>query len=443
MKIQLSDHFTYSRMIRFTLPSIAMMIFSSVYGVVDGFFVSNYVGGTPFAALNLVMPFIMIMGALGFMFGTGGSALVAVKLGMGEKDNANRIFSLIIYLLIAAGFVLGAIGFAVAAPVARRLGATETMLPYCVLYARINMLGMVPLMLQFSFQSFFIVAEKPKLGLYVTLAAGCTNMFLDWLFMGVLGLGLESAAAASVTGMIVGGVIPLIYFGRENSSLLKLGRPVRDFGVVVRAATNGASEFMSNISVSVVSMMYNHQLLKFAGERGVSAYGIIMYTNFIFIGVFFGFSIGIGPVIGYHYGTGEKDELKNLFGKSLRIIGIAAVVMLVMSELLAKPLAMIFAGYDETLLMMTTHAIRIYSLSYIIMGFNIFGSALFTALNNGLISALISCFRTLLFQLAAVLILPAIWGLNGIWFAIVAAEACAVVITVACEVGYRRKYGYR
>ena len=298
-------------------------------------------------------------------------------------------------------------------------------------------------MLQFSFQSFFIVAEKPKLELYVTLAAGCTNMFLDWLFMGVLGLGLESAAAASVTGMIVGGVIPLIYFGRENSSLLKLGRPVRDFGVVARAATNGASEFMSNISVSVVSMMYNHQLLKFAGERGVSAYGIIMYTNFIFIGVFFGFSIGIGPVIGYHYGTGEKDELKNLFGKSLRIIGIAAVVMLVMSELLAKPLAMIFAGYDETLLMMTTHAIRIYSLSYIIMGFNIFGSALFTALNNGLISALISCFRTLLFQLAAVLILPAIWGLDGIWFAIVAAEACAVVITVACEVGYRRKYGYR
>ena len=247
MKIQLSDHFTYGRMIRFTLPSIAMMIFSSVYGVVDGFFVSNYVGGTPFAALNLVMPFIMIMAAVGFMFGTGGSALVAVKLGMGEKDNANRIFSLIIYLLIAAGFVLGAIGFAVAAPVARRLGATETMLPYCVLYARINMLGMVPLMLQFSFQSFFIVAEKPKLGLYVTLAAGCTNMFLDWLFMGVLGLGLESAAAASVTGMIVGGVIPLIYFGRENTSLLKLGSPVRNFGVVARAATNGASEFMSNI----------------------------------------------------------------------------------------------------------------------------------------------------------------------------------------------------
>ncbi|MBR1855256.1 MAG: MATE family efflux transporter [Lachnospiraceae bacterium] len=442
MKIQLSDHFTYSRMIRFTLPSIAMMIFSSVYGVVDGFFVSNYVGGTPFAALNLVMPFIMIMAAVGFMFGTGGSALVAVKLGMGEKENANGIFSLIIYLLIAAGLVLGAIGFVVAAPVARRLGATEAMLPYCVLYARINMLGMVPLMLQFTFQSFFIVAEKPKLGLYVTLAAGCTNMFLDWLFMGALGLGLESAAAASVTGMIVGGVIPLIYFGRENSSLLKLGRPVRDFGVVARAATNGASEFMSNISVSVVSMMYNHQLLKFAGERGVSAYGIIMYTNFIFIGVFFGFSVGISPVIGYHYGTGEKDELKNLFGKCIRMIAVAAMIMLALSELLAGPLAMIFAGYDETLLTMTTHAIRIYSLSYIIMGFNIFGSALFTALNNGLISAMISCFRTLLFQLAAVLILPVIWGLDGIWLAIVAAETCAVVITVVCIICCRRRYGY-
>ena len=442
MRIQLSDHFTFGKLIRFTLPSIAMMIFTSIYGVVDGFFVSNYVGGTPFAALNLIMPFIMVMSAIGFMFGSGGSALVAFTLGTGDKKKANEVFSLIIYLLIGVGLVLSIVGFILARPVALMLGATDAMVDYCVTYARVCALGLVPFMLQNSFQSFTVVAEKPRLGLYVTIAAGVTNMFLDWLFMGVLGMGIASAAAASVLGMYVGGGLPFIYFVKKNSSLLRLTRPSKDFSAIWKAAINGSSEFMTNISVSVVNMLYNFQLMKFAGEHGVSAYGIIMYTNFIFLGVFFGYAIGVSPIIGYHYGTGEKAELKNVFSKSLKLISAAAVIMVIVAEILSSPLAMIFASYDKELLAITTHAIRIYSISFLLMGFNIFGSALFTALNDGLISAIISFFRTLLFQIAAVVILPMIFGLDGIWFSIICAELLALVVTSYCILKFKKKYGY-
>lgn len=442
MRIQLSDHFTYSKLIRFTLPSIAMMIFSSIYGVVDGFFVSNYVGTTPFAALNLIMPFMMIIAAVGFMFGTGGSALVSFTLGCGENKKANEIFSLIIYLLIGLGIVFSIIGFIAVPQVARLLGATERMLDYCVIYARVSAIGLVPFMLQNAFQSILIVAEKPKLGFYVTLAAGGTNMFFDWLFMGVLRLGIASAAAASVMGMVVGGILPLFYFFRENDSLLRLGKPSDDIRAIFKAMINGSSEFMTNISMSVVNILYNFQLMKFAGENGVSAYGIIMYTNFIFVGVFMGYAIGVTPVIGYHYGTGKKEELKNVFSKSFTMIFISAIVMLIAVEYLARPLALIFAGYDQALLEMSIRAIQLYSISFLFMGFNIFGSTLFTALNDGLTSAIISFFRTLIFQVAAVLILPVLFGLDGIWFSVVAAELVALVLTAYLVFKYKKKYGY-
>ncbi len=442
MRIQLSDHFTYGKLIRFTIPSIAMMIFTSIYGVVDGFFVSNYVGATPFAALNLIMPAIMIMAAIGFMFGTGGSALVAFTLGTGDKRKANEIFSLIIYLLIGIGLILTVLSLIIARPVSMLLGATENMLDYCVIYAQVCAIGLVPFMLQNAFQSFMIVAEKPKLGLYVTIAAGVTNMILDWLFMGVMGMGVGSAAAASVIGMFVGGALPLFYFMKKNTSLLRLTKPSTDFSAIVKAAVNGSSEFMTNISVSIVNMLYNFQLMRMAGEYGVSAYGIIMYTNFIFLGVFFGYAIGASPIIGYHYGTGEKKELKNVFSKSFILIAITSVVMTILAEILAKPLAMIFASYDAELLEITIHAIKIYSISFLVMGFNIFGSSLFTALNDGLTSALISFFRTLLFQIVSVIILPMVLGLDGIWFSITCAELLALALTAFCIIKNRKKYGY-
>ncbi len=441
-KIRLSDHFTYTRLLRFTLSPIMMMIFTSIYGVVDGFFVSNFVGATPFAALNLIMPYIMIFSAVGFMLGSGGSALVAVTLGTGNKKRANEIFSLIIYTVIAVGFVFTIVGNLLVARVALFLGATEELLPYCVLYARINLLGIPAFMLQNAFQTFLITAEKPRLGLRVTLAAGFTNMILDGLFMGVFHWGLGSAAAATIISQCVGGIIPLVYFLRPNSSRLRLGRTHFMGEVLMKSAGNGSSEFLSNISVSVASMMYNFQLMKYIGQNGVAAYGIIMYTNFAFIGMFFGYSMGASPITGYNLGAANYAELKNVYNKSIRIVSVAGFIMTAASILLAHPLAMIFAGYDPDLLQLTTKAIRIYSLAYIFMGINIYGSAFFTSMNNGFISALISVLRTLVFQVAAVLIMPALFGIDGIWSSIIIANILTLIVTVVCFVRYKGVYHY-
>ena len=441
-EIKLSDHFNYGRLIRFTLPSISMMIFTSIYGVVDGLFVSNYVGETPFAALNLIIPYIMIFGAFGSMLGTGGSALVAVTLGMGDREKANRTFSLVIYTQIAVGLVFMAAGMILAEPAARLLGADENMLGYCVQYARISFISIVPFTLQYAFQTFFITAEKPKLGLYVTIAAGVTNMLLDGLLVGVLRLGLPGAAYATVASEMVGGLVPLFYFLRPNTSLLRLGRTRWDGRALFRTVTNGSSEFMSNVSMSLVSMLYNLQLMKYAGEDGVAAYGVIMYTNFIFIGLFFGYSMGAGPVVGFHYGAGDTDELKNVFSRSLKMIGTAAVIITGVSMLSARVMAMIFVSRNPELLEITTSAIRIYSVCYLFCGFNLFGSSFFTALNNGAVSALLSFMRALVFQVLFVFLLPPLFALNGIWFAIVTSEACALVLSVICLVRFRKRYQY-
>ena len=440
--ISLSDHFSYGRLIRFTIPSIITMIFVSIYSVVDGFFVSNFVGTTPFAALNLIMPFVMIFSAVGFMLGSGGSALVAVKLGMGEKKAANEIFSLIIYTSLFLGLVFLALGELATPTVARLLGATDEMLPYCVIYARICLIGIPAFMLQNTFQTFLITAEKPKLGLAVTIMAGVTNMVLDALFMGIFGWGLWSAALATIIGQFIGGIVPMLYFLRPNSSRLRLGRTHAMKDVLFKATTNGSSEFLSNISMSVINMIYNFQLMRFVGENGVSAFGVIMYTNFVFVATFIGYSMGASPISGYNLGAGNFEELKNVFRKSLKMIGTAGIVMTVLAVSFAGPLASIFASHNAELLALATGAIRIYSLSFLFMGFNIFGSAFFTAMNNGFISAMISFLRTLVFQVIALLGLPLILGVNGIWSAVVFAEICALIVTIGCFIKNRKRYHY-
>lgn len=442
MKIQLSDHFTYGKLLRFTLPSMVMMIFTSIYGVVDGFFVSNYVGKTPFAAINLIMPFLMILGAVGFMIGAGGSALVAVTLGKGDGKKANRIFSLLIYIVIGIGLMFTVLGITFTEPVAVFLGASGEMLPYCVEYGRIILLALVPFMLQNVFQSFLVVAERPSFGLIITVAAGCTNMLLDWLFMAVLQWGITGAAYATAIAQVIGGIIPLLYFILPNKSKLRLGRTSFDMKSVRLACLNGSSEFMTNISMSIVSMIYNFQLMKYAGEDGVSAYGVIMYVGFIFVAAYLGYSIGSAPIASFHYGAKNTDDLKGLFRKSLIIIGMMTVVMFALAELFARPISMIFVSYDAGLFEMTVGAFRIYALSFIVCGFNIYGSGFFTALNNGAISALISFGRTLVFQVIAVLLLPMLLGLDGIWFAAAAAEGAALVLTVFCLIKKRRDYNY-
>lgn len=442
MKIKLSSHFSYGKILKLVAPSIAMMVFVSIYGVIDGLFVSNFVGKTPFAAVNLIMPFLMVLGALGFMIGTGGSAIVSQTLGEGDKDKANRYFSFLVYVTFILGVVLAVLGEIFLPDIARFLRADESMLPYCVSYGRIIILALPFFMLQNVFQSFFTTAEKPALGFIVTVIAGFTNIIFDAVFVAGLSLGVEGAAVATCMSQAVGALIPIVYFSRKNNSLLRIGKTKCEFKMFLKTCANGSSEFVTNISVSVVSMIYNSRLMDMAGENGVSAYGVIMYVNFIFIAVLSGYAIGIAPVIGYNYGARNNDELKNVFKKSLFIMAVFGVVLTLLAVGFSHPLAKLFVGYDESLFIMTKNALRIYSIGFIIMGFSIFGSAFFTALGNGIISALISFLRTFIFQIAAVIILPMILDLTGIWLSVPVSELFAFLITIFFFAKMRKKYGY-
>ena len=441
-KIQLSDHFGYGRLIKFVIPSVVMMIFTSIYGVVDGVFVSNLVGKDQFAAVNLIFPLIMILGGFGFMLGTGGTAIVANTLGMGDKKRANEYFSFIILSTAVMGVILAALGIIFAEHIAALLGAEGEMLDYCVLYSRIVLAALPFFMLQNSFQNFFVTAEKPKLGLFVTVAAGVTNIILDLLFIGIFRWGLAGAASATAISQCVGGVVPIIYFLAPNRSILRLQRTKAYWRVLLNAAVNGSSELLSNISMSLVTIFYNFQLMRFAQQNGIAAYGTMMYVGFIFIAIFIGFVIGAAPIIGFHYGAGNTDELKSLRKKSSIIVFAVGAVMVVVALLLAVPLCKLFVGYDEELYQLTLRGYCIYAFSYLVCGYNIFGSSLFTALNNGLISAIISFLRTIVFQISSVLILPMLLGLDGLWVSVVVAELLAAIVTEIFIRVKKKQYNY-
>lgn len=440
--IRLSDHFTFGKLMRFTLPSIIMMVFTSIYSIVDGFFVSNFVGKTAFAAVNFAMPFLMILGCVGFMFGTGGSALISKFLGEGKSEKANETFSFVVYAAAASGTLLAVLGEIFVSPILSLMGAEGELLEQATLYSRIYLIGLPFYVLQFEFQCLFVTAEKPKIGLFVTLASGFANMILDAVLVMVFEWKVAGAAVATVVSMLVGGIIPLVYFGRKNKSLLKLTRCGFDKSVLFKTCTNGSSEFLSNVSTSLVSMLYNLQLMKYAGEDGVSAYGVLMYVAMIFQAIFIGYSVGAAPVVGYNFGAQNKEELRNVLRRSLVIIGIAAFLMFGEGELLSRPLAMLFVGYDAALMEMTDHAFRIFSFSFLMCGFTIYTSSFFTALNDGLISALVSILRTLVFQVICVIVFPLIWKLDGIWISIVAAEVMAIVFSFVFLKIKRGKYGY-
>lgn len=442
MNIQLSDHFTYRRLIRFVIPSVAMMILTSIYGVVDGLFVSNFVGKTPFAAVNLVIPFTMILGAFGFMLGTGGTALVAKTLGEGRQEEANRIFSMLIYFALGLGVLLTIFGIAVLKGIVIKMGADDAMLRHCMIYGRIVLLGIPFYMLQNMFQNFLIAAEKPQLGLIVTIAAGVTNMVLDALFIAVLGWGVAGAAAATVLGQCVGGLVPFVYFARKNSSKLSLVKTRLMGGALFHACTNGSSELVSNVSMSLVGMLYNLQLMKFAGENGVAAYGVIMYVNFIFIAIFLGYAYGSAPIVAFNYGARRTEELQNVLKKSLKLILGTGISLFLIATVFAGVLSGLFVGYDAELYRLTVRGFHLYAISFLLCGFNIYGSSFFTALNNGVVSAAISFLRTVVFEVAAILILPVFFGVDGIWCAITVAELASILITIGAFSALRRRYQY-
>ena len=441
--IQLSDHFTLPRLMRFCLPSIVMMVFTSIYGVVDGYFVSNFVGKTAFASVNLVMPFLMILGGVGFMIGTGGSALVAKCLGEKNEEQARRVFSMMIYLTFILGVTLSVLGIVFAEPVARFLGADEEMLANCVTYARTCLIFNTFFMLQNVFQSFLVTAERPKLGLAVIVAAGLTNMGLDALFIAGLQMDVTGAALATGLSQTVGGLLPLLFFlKKDNGSKLRIVKTPMELRPIIQACSNGASELMTNISSSIVSMLYNHQLISLAGQNGISAYGVLMYVQFVFAAIYIGYAIGTAPIVGYNYGAQNHAELHNMRKKSTILTLSAGVVMVGLAQLLAAPLAHIFVGSDKELFDMTVHAFRLFSFTFLFSGFNIFTSSFFTALNNGAISAAVSFLRTLVFQLAAVLILPVFFDLDGIWISVAFAEVCAFVISLIFLAAKKKKYNY-
>ena len=442
MKIQLSDHFTYSKLVRFVLPSIGMMIFISIYGVVDGLFVSNFVGKTPFAAVNFIMPVIMVLGGMGFMLGTGGSAIVGQLLGEGREEAARKAFSLIIYVTLTVGVLLVILGEIILEPTAKLLGAEGEMLSYCLRYGRVLLLGTPAFMLQNVFQSFLVTAERPGLGLSFTVAAGVTNIVLDLVLVGLLPFGVEGAAWATNLSYLVGGVVPFVYFILHRKGNLWLTATPMNWRLLGKACTNGSSELMTNLSMSLVNVVYNFQLIRLAGEDGVAAFGVIMYVNFIFISLFIGYAIGTAPIISFHYGAGNEDELKNLRKKSLILVTALGLTMLALSEALAYPLTKLFVGYDEGLFDLTLRGFMIYSLSYAFCGLNIFGSSFFTALGDGVTSALISFLRTLVFQLIVLLTLPIVLGTDGIWLAIVVAELLALILTMVLMKAKQKRFGY-
>ena len=450
-RIRLSDHFNYKKLIQFVLPSIAMLVFISIYGIVDGFFVSNFAGEVPFAALNLIFPLIMILGSVGFMLGTGGNAVVSKALGEGDTERANRIFSMLVYATIVIGVALSIGGMLVARPVAKWFAASEEnmtaeqraeLIDYCVIYCRIILAALPAFMLQNAFQGFFVTAEKPRLGLYVTLMAGCSNMILDALFVAVFQGGLVGAAIATALSQCIGGVLPLLYFTRENDSLLRLGKGPFNGKVFFGICVNGMSEMMTNIALSVVAIFYNSQLLRYIGLNGVSAYGIINYVGFIFIAVFIGYAVGVAPIVGYHYGADNRGELSNVFKKSMIINALLGVAMFLIAVVFAKPLSAIFTHGDQELLSLTVRGLRLYALCFLMVGLNIFASSFFTALSNGVISLILSTIRTFLLPMVAVLILPLWMEVDGIWLSMGVAEILALFLSIAMLFWKRKRYGY-
>lgn len=440
--IQLSDHFGYRKLMRFTLPSIATMIFTSIYSVVDGVFVSNFVGKTPFAAVNLMMPFLYLIGVVGSMLGTGGSALVAKTLGEGDHPKANRIFSMLIVVCFGSGALFGMLGMLFLEPIARFLGADAAMMDSCLLYGRIMLLALPFFILEMMFQSFMVTAERPQLGFAFTVISGLLNILMDYLFIVVFGLGLSGAAWATFLASVVGGVGPLLFFVFPNKTMLHFVRPVFDGKALLQSVTNGISEFFASVSGSILAICYNFQLMKYIGENGVAAYGVIMYVQFIFFGVFLGYAMGTAPIVSYNYGAQNHSELRNVFQRSMKIIAVLGVLQTLLLELTVPWLTKVFVGYDPELYALTCRAFRIYGLSYLLVGFNFYASSLFTALNNGIVSAVISTVRTLVFETSAVFILPAIFGVNGIWFSIIYAEVLSLSLSIAMIYKHRERYHY-
>lgn len=442
MDIQLSDHFDYRRLLRFTIPSMLMMIFTSVYGVVDGLCVSNYIGKEALASVNLVWPFSMFCSSIGMMLGTGGAALIARTLGRGQKERAKGLFSMIVAVAIIASLVITVIGMVFMPEIAVILGADEELLPLCITYGRILTLSLVFFVMQQMFQTLLITAERPQLGFGFMVGAGIVNIVLDILFLMVFHWGIEGAAWATLLSCIVGGLGPLIYFLTPNSSLLRFTRPLWDWRALLKACGNGSSEMVLDLSIPLCTMLYNVQLMKMSGQDGVAAFGVINYVCMIFMGLFIGYLMGMENIVAYHYGAENTQEVQNLRRRSVHLMLGIGLVMCLGAELAAAPLSRFFVGYDGHLTELSTHAFRLYATGFLIMGLNALASSFFTALGNGLVSAIIAFCRTFLFQSVSIFLLPIVLGLDGIWLSLAVGECLCLVVSWWYYRRYKTRYNY-
>ena len=439
--ISYQEHFTFKKILLFTFPSIIMMIFTSIYGMIDGLFLSNFVGKTAFTAVNFILPFLLVLNGFGFMFGSGGSALIAKKLGEGENDIANEMFTSLTIVSLLFGILIAGFGYLLIEPIALLLGASGNLLEDCLLYGRIYLIGIPLNIVQYEFQNLFITAKKPNLGLISTIISGVLNIILDAIFIAGLQLGLVGAAVATVISISLGGLIPIFYFLRTHKEcLLRFKKTKIRFKDLPKICSNGLSELLNNISMSIVSMIYNAQLIRYAGENGVAAYGILMYINFLFMSIYIGYSIGISPVISYNYGARKGDEINSLLKKSLVIILTCSILMVIISETSSLFVSNLFASYDEQLLNLTRRGFFIFSFCFLFSGFGMFSTSFFTALNNGVISAVISVLRTLVFQLIFVFVLPLFMGVEGIWLSVVLSEALSACIGIIFILVKKKKY---
>jgi len=444
MKIELQGHYGYGRLVRTMLPSIATMIVSSIYSIADGLFVSNYAGSTAFAAMNIIWPGIQILAVFGLMVGAGGSALVSKTLGEGDQDKACRIFSMLTRITMLAGIAMAFLFFILMKPLTWVLGAEGGMIQMATTYGRIIVITLPLYMIQMMFQPFFMVAEKPELGTQISIICGVVNIVLDALFIIVFRLGLIGAALGTAISIATGGLFSLIWFlSKRNKTHLQFRKNVKtEWKHVGKSCSNGLSEYVGNVALSVVSICYNLQLMKYIGESGVAAYGILMYLGFVFAAVFIGYNLSVTQIIAFNYGERNHTELRSLLHKSIILISVGGVIMTTVAETAAAPLARFFVGYDESICILTIRAIRIYMLSFLICGLNMFASAWFTALNNGIISAISAFVRTFIFELGCVFILPTFFGVDGIWNAVNVAEVCALLFSAFLITAFSKKYGY-
>lgn len=430
--------FGFFSLLKFALPSVIMMMVMGLYSMVDSMFVSRFVSTNALSAINVVYPVINLLIGLGVMLASGGSAVIAAKMGAGKTDEARRDFSMIVTIGLASSIVIAVAGLIFIRPIVTFLGASELLVDYAVTYLAIILMFAPANMLQMLFQMFFVTAGRPGLGLTFIIGAGLVNAVLDYVFIVPLGMGIAGAALATGIGYLIPAAAGLIFFFGKKKELY-FTKPKFSAAVLGSSCSNGSSEMVSNLSMAVVTLVFNRIMMNLAGEDGVAAVTIVMYAQFLLSSIFMGFSLGVQPVISFHHGAGNRRNLKGIYRHCIVFIAIAAVSVFAVAMTLGPTLTTIFTPKDTNVWTLAVRGFMILPFCFLLEGFSIYASAAFTALGDGKTSALISFLRTFLFILTGLLTLPLAFGIDGVWLAVPVAELCSVLVVIGCVLWHKAK----